>query len=229
MKRRYFFFILILLLTEGVIPALAQGQIQKGQIKVACVGNSITYGFGIKNRDSLSYPAQLQRMMGAKFEVRNFGVSGRTLLKKGDYPYWEEKAFQEVQKWNPDVIVLMLGTNDTKPWNWKYGNEFASDYKDLLETFKNLPSHPQIWAALPVPVFHKNKYQIRDSIIKVEIPIIRKIARKEKVHILNLNRALKPYGKEFFDGVHPDKTGAYHLAEAVYKKIKRYRRIARKR
>lgn len=222
MQRRYFLIIFMLLVCGSTFPASAQKSTQKEKIKVACVGNSITYGYGIKNRDSLSYPAQLQRMMGNKYEVRNFGVSGRTLLKKGDHPYWKEKAFLDAQQWNPNVIIIMLGTNDTKPWNWKYGNEFASDYADLLEAFKKLPAHAQIWAALPVPVFKHNKYQIRDSILKIEIPIIRQVAQKEDVHIMNLNKALKPYGKYFFDGVHPDKTGAYYLAKAVYTKLKHY-------
>ncbi|MGH2643049.1 MAG: GDSL-type esterase/lipase family protein [Chitinophagaceae bacterium] len=224
MQRRHFLVILLLLLAGNYSFVSAQNAPSQNKIKVACVGNSITYGFGIKNRDSLSYPVQLQRMMGNGFEVKNFGVNGRTLLKKGDYPYWKENAFQQVQQWDPDIIVLMLGTNDTKPWNWRYGNEFASDYTALLEVFKNLPGHPQIWAALPVPVFKQNKYQIRDSIIKVEIPIIREVADKEHVHILNLNKALQPYGKYFFDGVHPDKIGAYYLAKAVYKKIRHYRK-----
>ncbi len=218
MRRRYFIGIFLSLLI-GSSTVVAQRAGTKEKIKVACVGNSITYGFGIKNRDSLSYPAQLQRMLGSDFNVRNFGVSGRTLLKKGDHPYWQEAAFQQVQQWNPDVIILMLGTNDTKPWNWKHGAAFATDYKNMLEVFKNLPARPEVWAALPVPVFHKNKYQIRDSIIKIEIPIIRKVARQQQVHILNLHRALRPYGKYFFDGVHPDKTGAYYLAKAVNKRI----------
>lgn len=224
MKRRYFLIVLIISLTGDYFFASAQNLSTQGKVKVACVGNSITYGYGIKDRDSLSYPAQLQRMIGNKFDVRNFGVSGRTLLKKGDHPYWKETAFQEVQHWDPDIIVIMLGTNDTKPWNWKYGDEFASDYSSLLEIFKGLPSHPQIWAALPVPVFKKNKYQIRDSIIKIEIPVIRKVAHKDHVHIMNLYKALKPYGKDFFDGVHPDKTGAYYLAKAVYREIKNYKK-----
>lgn len=218
MNRRYFLIIMLLLAMQW--PSVS-GQELPDKIKVACVGNSITYGSGIEHRDSLSYPAQLQRMMGQTFDVRNFGISGRTLLKKGDHPYWKEKAFQEVQQWDPDVVVIMLGTNDTKPWNWKYGDEFASDYTDLLKVFKNLPGSPQVWAALPVPVF-TNKYSIRDSIIKIEIPIIRKVARKEKVHLMNLNKALKPYGKYFLDGVHPDKNGAYHLAKAVYGYLKAY-------
>lgn len=223
MKRCYFLIILILLMTGGYSSILAQDQPQQKRIKVACIGNSITYGYGIKNRDSLSYPAQLQRMLGKRFDVQNFGVSGRTLLKKGDHPYWKEDAFQQAQQWDPDMVVIMLGTNDSKPWNWKYGDEFASDYRDLLEAFKKLPGHPKIWAALPVPVFKKNKYQIRDSIVKVEIPIIRKVAHKEHVHIMNLYKALKPYGKDFFDGVHPDRNGAYYLARAVYKELNKYK------
>jgi lysophospholipase L1-like esterase len=216
MHRRSFLFLTLLLLS-GSLFLKAQDR-TGNKIKIACVGNSITYGSGIKNRDSFSYPAQLQHMMGRQFEVRNFGVSGRTLLKKGDHPYWKEKAFEEVQQWNPDAVVIMLGTNDTKPWNWKYGNEFATDYAELLQVFKNLPAHPQIWAALPVPVF-ASKYGIRDSVVKVEIPIIRRVAGEEQVHIINLYKALKPYGKYFFDGVHPDKTGAYYLARAVYKTL----------
>ncbi|HEX5553218.1 MAG TPA: GDSL-type esterase/lipase family protein [Chitinophagaceae bacterium] len=229
MSRRYL--LLIALVLSGVSFSLSAqnlppgAPVQAGKIKVACVGNSITFGYGIKNRDSLSYPADLQRMMGNKYDVRNFGVSGRTLLKKGDHPYWKEKAFQQVQQWKPDVVVILLGTNDTKPWNWKYGDEFGADYTNLLEVFKKLPSHPEIWAALPVPVFKHNKYGIRDSVVKVEIPIIRKVARTEDVHIMNLYRALRPYGNDFFDGVHPDKTGAHYLAKAVYKQIRHHKRL----
>ncbi len=219
MKRRYFLGILLFLLVGSANKMVAQTTPSENKIKVACVGNSITYGYGIKNRDSMNYPVQLQRMLGSHYEVRNFGVSGRTLLKKGDYPYWKEDAFQNVQQWNPDMVVIMLGTNDTKAWNWKYGKDFGSDYKAFLEVFKNLPSHPEIWAALPVPVFRKNRYKIRDSILQVEIPIIRKVARKEKVHVMNLNKALKPYGKYFPDAVHPNAKGAHYLAEAVYQNI----------
>lgn len=191
-----------------------------GQVRVACIGNSITYGYGIKGRDSLSYPAQLQDMLGAGYVVHNYGVSGRTLLKKGDYPYWNEKAFQQARDWQPNIVVIMLGTNDTKPWNWKYGAAFGTDYRDLLEVFRQLPSHPVIWAALPVPVFKPNRYGIRDSVVKAELPIIRKVAREEHVHLMNLYSALKPYGRYFFDGVHPNRTGAYYLARAIYREIR---------
>lgn len=216
MKRFFFFLLLLTTAWSGEITSAT------AQIKVACVGNSITYGYGIEGRDSLSYPARLQQMLGSKFIVHNYGVSGRTLLKKGDHPYWKESAFQQARDWQPNIVIIMLGTNDTKAWNWKYSEEFESDYRDLLKAFKALPSPPMIWAALPVPVF-QTKYGIRDSVLKLEIPMIKKAARKEGAHVLNLYKAMKPYGKDFFDGVHPDKTGAYFLARAVLDGIRSYR------
>lgn len=202
-----------LLLALGIITALP---LTAQKIRVACVGNSITYGSGIAQRDSLSYPAQLQRMLGDDFEVRNFGVSGRTLLKKGDHPYWQEKAFDEVQAWKPHMVVIMLGTNDTKPQNWQYGDEFESDYHAFLQVFKSLSPTPAIWAALPVPIFKANRYHIRDSVLQLELPIIRRVAASEKVKLLDLHTALENDGQYFPDGVHPDKDGAGDLAKAVY-------------
>jgi acyl-CoA thioesterase-1 len=73
----------------------------KQPVRVACVGDSITQGAGTKGR---SYPSQLQKLLGDKWEVGNFGVSGRTLLRKGDFPYWNEKAYQNALAFKPDVV-----------------------------------------------------------------------------------------------------------------------------
>ena len=121
-----------------------------GKVKVACVGDSITFGYGISKGNS--YPLQLQRMLGEKFEVRNFGVNSTTLLNKGDNPYEKEKAMGAAVEFEPDVVVIMLGTNDTKPLNWKYEGDFAADYKELAGRFLELKSHPRIWLAHPCPV-----------------------------------------------------------------------------
>src|SRR4051794_25029443 len=86
--------------------------------KLACVGDSITFGAGIQDRDHDSYPAQLGRMLGEAWDVRNFGVSGATMLKKGDKPYDKQKAYRDALAFKPDVVVIMLGTNDSKPQNW---------------------------------------------------------------------------------------------------------------
>jgi lysophospholipase L1-like esterase len=230
MKRLLFLFLTVTVLAGAGTTLTAQNQTPAAPtapIKIACVGNSITYGYGIEGRDSLSYPARLQQMIGDKFIVHNYGVSGRTLLKKGDHPYWNEDAYQQARGWQPDLVIIMLGTNDTKEQNWKYSSEFESDYRELLESFKNLPSHPTVFASLPVPVF-QTKYGIRDSVLKLEFPMIKKASRREGVHVINLYKAMKPYGKDFFDGVHPDKTGAYFLARAVLQGIRNYRPPSRR-
>lgn len=84
-------------------------------IRLACVGDSITQGDGLAADDS--YPSQLQALLGEEWKVGNFGVSGRTLLKKGDHPYWTESAYQKALEFEPDVVIIMLGTNDTKEHN----------------------------------------------------------------------------------------------------------------
>src|SRR5690606_38894849 len=55
------------------------------QIKVACVGDSITAGLGIADPGTQSYPAQLQALLGSGYTVQNYGDSGRTLMKNTGY------------------------------------------------------------------------------------------------------------------------------------------------
>src|SRR5271168_4090727 len=100
-------------------------------IRVACVGDSITFGAGVTK--GWPYPAQLGRMLGSGYDVRNFGVSGATLLRAGDKPYDKQKAFPAALAFKPDIVILMLGTNDTKPQNWgPHAAEFDADYRWLV-------------------------------------------------------------------------------------------------
>ena len=94
-------------------PVFCFGQ----KIKVACVGNSITYGAGIVNREKNSYPAQLQVYLGDKYEVRNFGSNGATAFHEGDYPYVQTEAYKQAIAYSPDIVFIKLGTNDSKPQN----------------------------------------------------------------------------------------------------------------
>ena len=68
----------------------------------------------------------MHRLLGPGYEARNYGVSGRTLLKKGDFPYWNENAYRQSREWNPDIVVIQLGTNDSKPQNWRHSTNFYS-------------------------------------------------------------------------------------------------------
>lgn len=196
------------------------------KIKVACVGNSITFGRGLGDS---TYPKHLQRLIGDGYEVRNLGISGRTLLKKGDKPYWVEPLFAEGKAWAPDIVIIKLGTNDSKPQNWDANKgDFIADYEAFVEEWKNLPSKPKVYICYPVPVYPEyqkgtnNKFRIREEVVKKEIlPAIKKIAKAEKVKIIDLYKALSGHGEFFADGVHPNKLGAVLIAETIAKAIKK--------
>ena len=86
--------------------------------KVACVGNSITYGYTLADPVTESYPSQLQQLLGDAYEVENFGKSGATLLNKGHRPYMQQEEFKKALAFAGDVVVIHLGINDTDPRDW---------------------------------------------------------------------------------------------------------------
>ncbi len=184
-------------------------------IRVACIGDSITFGATIDDPQQNGYPAQLGRMLGEGWEVRNFGVSGRTLLNRGDYPYRNEPAFQEALAFGPQVVLIKLGTNDTKPQNWQYKDEFVNDYKQMIGDFSGLVSRPRIFACYPVPAY-PGQWGISDKLIREEvIPLIDQAARETGVAILDLYTALNGRPEMFPDQVHPNVTGAGLIAKTI--------------
>lgn len=192
------------------------------KIKVACIGNSITAGSGVKEANNF-YPNQLQRMLSDAYDVQNFGISGRTMLKNGDRPYWKEKRFETAKEFQPNIVIIMLGTNDTKPQNWKYAAEFENDYRSFIQDFKNLDSKPKIWICYPVPVV-KTNFGITDAVLKGEvIPKIKKVAKAERVKIVNVYKGMQGFQNHIPDGVHPDDIGAGQIAKTVWKAIHRYK------
>jgi lysophospholipase L1-like esterase len=182
-------------------------------VKVACVGDSITQGF--RTSAGKSYPKQLQDLLGTQWQVQNFGVGGRTLLKKGDHPYWIENAFKNAEAFNPDVVIIMLGTNDTKPQNWAHKDEFVADYKELVETFKNLASKPRVYICRPPPVPKQGNYGIGETNLDLEMPWIDQLATDENVGLIDMHASLVGHPELQPDRVHPNDQGAKILAETA--------------
>jgi len=160
---RILFLALVSFMTACVADPVKDARIASA-IKVACVGDSITQGSGAQK--GKSYPAQLQGLLGDGYQVGNFGVSARTLLKKGDFPYWKEKKYQDALAMEPAIVVIMLGTNDTKPQNWKFEAEFDADYRELVKSFQSLKSKPKVFVCRPVPVPGKGNYGINEENIQ---------------------------------------------------------------
>jgi acyl-CoA thioesterase I len=186
----------------------------EGKIRVACVGDSITAGVGAAQGQS--YPAQLGALLGDRWEVRNFGVSGSTLLNRGDKPYQKEKAFRAALDYHPQVVIIKLGTNDTKPQNWKFKDQFAADYQDLVRQFAELPSKPRIFVCHPVPVPGKGNFGINEPSLQEAIPLIDAMARETKSGVIDMYGALRDHPELLPDRVHPNTAGATRMAEAAY-------------
>jgi lysophospholipase L1-like esterase len=192
-----------------------------GKIKVACVGDSITAGSGTTPTRKFpnAYPSQLQRMLGEKYDARNFGVGGTTLLNHGDRPYQQQKALASAKAFLPDVVVIMLGTNDTKPQNWKLKDEFATDYRDLVKQFAALQSKPRIFVCHPCFVPGEGNYGINEPDVLDEIPTIDALAGELKLGVIDIHGTMKGHGDLIPDRIHPNNAGATIMAATVYKAL----------
>ncbi|HUJ71201.1 MAG TPA: GDSL-type esterase/lipase family protein [Verrucomicrobiae bacterium] len=201
--------------TAGVAPI--NPNIYKQPVRVACVGDSITAGMGVSKGND--YPSQLGRMLGTKWVVKNFGVSGKTLLNRGDQPYQKTSAFANALAFNPDVVIIKLGTNDTKPQNWKFKNEFVADYEGLIAQFAKLPSRPRLFICYPAFVAGAGNFGINETGVVEELPMLDKIATDEKAGLIDVHGALKPHPELLPDRVHPNTAGANILARTVFKAL----------
>ena len=214
MNRKTFSALLLVLFLFGCSWFVHAKSVQAPK-RVACVGDSITFGAAIKDRAKNCYPAQLGRILGEGWEVANFGVNGATLLKKGDKPYWKQKAFEQAYAFEPDVVVIKLGTNDSKPQNWKHKADYVADYLDLIEGFRKLESKPEVFICYPVPAY-PGRWGITDKVMKEEVmPRLDEVAKKSGCKVIDLYSALSDREEMFPDRVHPNAAGATVIAEVV--------------
>ena len=207
-------------------------------VRVACIGNSITDGHGIDMRTKYGYPAQLQTMLGDGYWVKNFGVSARTMLNKGDFPYMNELAWRDALAFKPDVVIIKLGTNDSKPENWQYGADFKKDLQQMITTLRPdlvqpvskkkgkkakavQPVGPKIYLCTPIPAF-KSTWNINDKVITDEIiPIQQEVAKQYGLQIIDLHTLYANEGDKMLDdGIHPDEKGALKMAKIIAAAIK---------
>lgn len=195
-------------------------------LRIACVGNSITFGARLENREAECYPKRLNEILGEDYDVRNFGVSARTLLSKGDFPYINEKAYQDMLAFNPDFIFIMLGTNDSKAHNWQYKDEFVSDYQSLIDSIKKVKAPGLIKQMIhpclpPVAFTDPDTPKINNGVIHDEvIPLIEEVAKMDKLKVIDLHTPFVGCEELFPDKVHPNSDGAKKLAEQIYNALK---------
>ena len=192
-------------------------------IKVACIGNSVTYGYGHENPSLTSYPSQLAEMLGDDYEVGNFGKSGATLLRKGHRPYNEQEEYQRALEFVPDIAIIHLGLNDTDPRNWKYyKREFIADYVALIEDIERVNPDVEIYICRMTPIFHWHHRFLkgtRDWYWEIQETIENIAENIAEVKLIDLQETLYHRPDLMPDALHPNPEGAKLIAQRVYSAI----------
>ncbi len=181
------------------------------EIRVACVGDSITEG--------TEYPFDLSMLLGPNYVVGNFGVGGSTVSLNSQNPYMRTSAFQNATEFQPNIVIIMLGTNDAHPVLEQYNTSFVDDYVKLVAAFQALRSKPKIWIVLPPPVFNNGTGISPEYFAHNVIPSIEQAANETNLPVINVYSALANYSYCFPDGVHPNSEGSKLIADEIYNTI----------
>ena len=209
--------------TDNRQQTLSTETLRFSKTKVACIGNSVTYGYGHENPSLTSYPSQLAEMLGDDYEVGNFGKSGATLLRKGHRPYNEQEEFKKALEFAPDIAIIHLGLNDTDPRNWKYyKREFISDYIALIEAFEKVNPDVEIYICRMTPIFHwhhRFKKGTRDWYWEIQETIENIAYNIAEVKLIDLQEILYHRPDLMPDALHPNPEGAKLIAQRVYSAI----------
>ena len=205
-----------LMLFAVIVAATAVAQ---KPVRVACIGNSITYGMKLENRERDAYPFQLQRMLGEGYEVGNFGKNGATLLRRGHRPYLEQEEYRQAMDFAGDIVVIHLGVNDTDPRDWpNYGDEFVHDYMALMDSLRSVNPKARFIVARITPIadrhprFQSGTKQWHEEIQKA----IETVAAQSGAELIDFFAPLYPHPWMLPDAIHPNVEGAGLLAKTVY-------------
>lgn len=189
------------------------------RLVISCVGDSITEGIGACPMERYSYPAILQARLGARYEVKNFGASGMTLLREGDYPYAAEPRCAASFQSAPDVVLLMMGTNDSKPQNWRYKEAYSEQLVAMLRQYQQLPTAPKVYLATCATV-HCAIDGITDEVVSGELAERqREAAALTGCELIDINKATKDHPDWFCDGIHPNNHGYAELAAIFARRL----------
>ncbi len=208
---------------EDLLQWLYSHKKSDNKVKVACVGDSITYGAEIKDRNNDSYPAGLQEKLGNKFSVENFGVSATSALSSAKAPYINTPEYKASLEFAPDVLCIMLGTNDIKDENWLTGKDnFKSDYKAIIDSYKKANPDVKVYIGVPPQIFKANVYGERNpEILENEAnPIIKELAEEIGADIVDLRALFDGKVELFPDFLHPNEQGAAMIADSFASQIK---------
>ncbi len=217
--------IIVICMTANIfsVPQSAAAEETADPIRVSCVGDSLTFGYLSSNQQTKSYPSRLQELLGDGYVVSNFGRNSATLLTGTDLAYEDQQVYRDSLASDPDIVIIMLGTNDSKAKYWDAGGRerFAEDARELVTTYKNLPSRPEVIFATSPACLCADKNGIRGNVIEDEIvPVQRQLISENGWKSIDMFALTS--GKDGIyhsDGVHFLDCGYYYEAECMYEAV----------
>lgn len=204
--------VLLILTTSLVMAGVAQTFLLPKVVKVACIGDSITEASG--------YPFRLQLLLGGNYEVENFGVSGSTASVNSNISYMDQAAFQKALAFQPDIVLIMLGTNDANRATC-YDNDISDDYMRLVMAFQNLHSSPEIVVVDSPPIYSTYSGYNNTYLSSNIIPTINTVASELSLPTVDMYDTMSS-PDYFADGIHPNDNGSTVLADTMYGAVQEY-------
>ncbi|MCQ2388622.1 MAG: GDSL-type esterase/lipase family protein [Kiritimatiellae bacterium] len=229
---------------EGLTAAEGVSRTERtDKVRVACIGDSITWGYAMTNRVAECYPAQLQRLLGPGYDVRNFGDPGAGVYSqpKANPSGWTEHTWRSgangaaAYAFEPDIVVSNLGINDSGSYLYEFTYDekgrpktepglFRREYEELLRAFGKGGKLPRIimWTRLgPIGKSHPAKGSPNPFVMERDL---RAVAEAVGAEQLDMYTPLLPYAEtpDFAaDGVHPEGGAQRVIAEITAKRILR--------
>jgi len=188
-------------------------------MKIVCLGDSITYGHKLVDPARESYPARLRQLAHGRWQVLNLGINGATVLGKGDIPIIKQEVYNQALHANPDFVVIMLGTNDTKNVNWKYLQEFEKDYRAMITDLRSQPSRPHLILCSIPPILIDYPNGLKAARQQQVNMLLRRVAAQAGVDYLDISATMANMPSFFVDGIHPNGLGAKQIAALVFSQI----------
>ncbi len=216
MKKKTMLYIAVLLVLVLAVSGLTVWyfvSLQNGRVRVACVGDSITAGS--------SYVYDLAGLLGVNCSVGNYGVGLASVSLATARPYMNQTVFQQAKDFQPDVVVIMLGTNDAITWYQGSIGNFTVDYKQLISEFQALPGKPAVYLVVPPPIFSDSLGPNSTILEQQIIPQIHQIANGTGLPLIDFHEEMAGHPEFFSDGVHPTSEGSKFIAEKVFEAVKK--------
>ncbi len=189
-------------------------------IRIACFGDSITEGIGACPMETMSYPAQLQRLLGEEFTVLNYGSSGMTLQREGDYPYCKDRRYEVCFRSDPDFVIVMIGTNDSKKQNAD-ADRYERELGEIVERFQSLPSAPDVILASCCTAFSDIDTISNDFISGPMRDAQKKVSARYGIPFVDICKETEKHPDWFCDKIHPSNEGYGKLASVFRDAVRR--------